>query len=375
LVCTADLFNLWIWFETMVVSSYLMVAFYREQPAPLEAAVKYLVQSALGSVFVLLGNAQVLAETGCVNMETVRTALEPSETLLVAGALFVAGFGIKSALVPFHTWLPDAYSQSPSGVSAILAGVVTSAGLVTLLRALSVLGEVSEAWGAILMGFGILNVVIGNLLAFQQQQIKRLLAYSSLPHIGFMLIGLGVSVETGIPDGAEGSLLHLFNHGLMKGAAFLAIGGIVYGLRRRARERGALTISQMAGLVHRYPVVVTVFSIAVLGLAGIPPLAGFVSLFRIFGAGMGTAVTAIHLVVILAAINELLALGYYLPVVNAVILGTPSETVMEGKPLSLSITAPLVLLGAAILGIGIYPEALEWLVEPAGQVITSAFGG
>jgi proton-translocating NADH-quinone oxidoreductase chain N len=373
-VCADDLFNLWIWFEAMVISSYLLVAFYREQPAPLEASVKYLVQSAVGSVFVLFGISLVLAQAGTLTIDEIAIYTEPSEALLVAGALFVIGFGIKSALVPMHTWLPDAYSQSPSGVSAILAGVVTSAGVVTMLRALSAVANVSEAWGAVLMACGLLNIIVGNLLALRQTQVKRLLAYSSLPHIGFMLIGIGISIDTGDPSGVQGAILHLFNHGIMKGLAFLAVGALLYALRQRLSQRGMMSLQDLSGVVHEYPLVSLAMCIAVLGLAGMPPLAGFVSLFRIFGAGMESGEQMIHLVIIVAALNELLALAYYLPLVNTIVLGAPSERVLEGKRLPVAILLPLGVMALAVVVIGVWPELLEWLIEPAGEAIVSAFG-
>src|SRR5690606_2815943 len=125
------------------------------------------------------------------------TAAANLPVLLAAGGLFTIGFGVKVALVPLHTWLPDAHSQAPSGISAMLSGVVIEAGLVALLRALSLLGTVPTTWGELLMAFGLLNMVVGNLLALRQQQVKRLLAYSSLTHIGYMLVGLGIAIYAG----------------------------------------------------------------------------------------------------------------------------------------------------------------------------------
>ena len=138
--CANDLFNLWVWFEAMAVTSFLLVAFYREQRGALEAGVKYLVQSAVGSAFVLVGIALVFARTGTLELSQVAAAVAASVplplSLAAAGALFLIGFGVKAALVPLHTWLPDAHSQAPSGISAMLSGVVIEAGLVAMLRAL-----------------------------------------------------------------------------------------------------------------------------------------------------------------------------------------------------------------------------------------------
>ncbi len=155
LASTGDLFNLWVWFEAMAVSSYLLVIFYREEPASLEAGMKYIVQSAAGSVLVLIGIALVLSTTGVLDISvlqgTVAGVAHFKPVLLAAGALFVIGFGVKVALVPLHTWLPDAHSQAPSGISAMLSGIVIEAGLVAMLRALSVTG-MSVTWGVVLDG-------------------------------------------------------------------------------------------------------------------------------------------------------------------------------------------------------------------------------
>ncbi|MFV9675865.1 MAG: complex I subunit 5 family protein, partial [Anaerolineales bacterium] len=122
--CTNDLFNLWIWFEAMAVTSYLLVAFYKDLPTSLEAGIKYLVQSAAGSVLVLLAIGLVVAETGVVNLDEIRQTAESSPALMAAGILFVIGYGVKTALVPLHTWLPDAHGRAPSSISAILSGIL-----------------------------------------------------------------------------------------------------------------------------------------------------------------------------------------------------------------------------------------------------------
>jgi formate hydrogenlyase subunit 3/multisubunit Na+/H+ antiporter MnhD subunit len=172
LVTASDLFNMWVWFEGMAISSYLLVSFYREQAASLEAGMKYLIQSATGSVLVLVGIAIMLAQTGTLDMNGIAEAVSGSSVnrmaLLGAGALFMIGFGVKVALVPLHTWLPDAHSQAPSGISAMLSGVVIEIGLIAMLRALGILTGFALSWGVLLMAFGALNILYGNLLALRQ---------------------------------------------------------------------------------------------------------------------------------------------------------------------------------------------------------------
>ncbi|HLF28916.1 MAG TPA: complex I subunit 5 family protein [Anaerolineae bacterium] len=381
--CAGDLFNLWVWFEAMAVSSYLLVAFYRDQPASLEAGVKYLVQSATGSVLVLLGIALVLAQTGTLDLEQIHAAAGQAHglTLLAAGALFVIGFGVKIALVPMHTWLPDAHAQAPSGISAMLSGVVIETGLIALLRALAALAGVSSSWGVLLMGFGALNMLAGNLLALRQTQVKRLLAFSSLSHVGYMLVGLGIGVYAGELAGAQGGVFHLVNHGLMKGLAFLAAGALLYVLRYQRSstvvetDHGPLTIGDLGGAARRYPLAALALSIAVLGLGGLPPLAGFMSKWQIFVAGFETQNLVIGLLVVFAALNSVLSLAYYAPLVNAVYRQQPSDAVQHGQPLPVMMSVPLVVLGLAVIAIGIWPGLLQWLTGPAGAAVLTAFGG
>ncbi|MBN1679543.1 MAG: hypothetical protein JW966_04575 [Anaerolineae bacterium] len=372
--CAGDLFNLWVWFEAMAIASFLLVAFYHEQPASMEAAVKYLVQSAVGSVLVLLGIALVLAETGSLDLIKIQAAAGKSDILLAAGALFTLGFGVKVALVPAHTWLPDAHSQAPSGISAMLSGVVIEAGLVALLRSLAALADVTASWGELLMLFGALNMLVGNLMALRQTQVKRLLAYSSLSHIGYMLLGLGIALYARETTGAEGSLFHMLNHGLMKGLAFLAAGGLLYTLHIATGDHAPLTLDDLNGAAQRYPLTALALSIAVLGLGGLPPLAGFMSKWQIFAAGFETKNHWIEALVIFAAANSVLSLGYYAPLVNAMYRNQPSEAVQRGAALPNLMRAPVLVLTAAVIAVGVWPGLLRWLTEDAGAALLAAFG-
>ncbi|MFB3820270.1 MAG: complex I subunit 5 family protein, partial [Candidatus Methylomirabilales bacterium] len=282
--CAADLFNLWVWFEAMAVSSCLLAAFYRDQRAALEAGMKYLVQSAVGSVLVLLGIALILAQTGTLDLDQIRAAAHPSPAMLAAGALLMTGFGVKIAMVPMHTWLPDTHSQAPSGIAA-LSGISIEAGLVALLRALIALAGITPSWGVVLMGFGALNMLAGNLLALHQEQVKRMLAYSSLAHVGYMLLGLGISLYAGQAEAAQGAFFHLVTHGLMKGLAFLAAGAL---LHAALGSHGTLTVRDLDGAAQRYPLPALTLAVALFALGGLPPLAGFMSKWQIFVAGFAT---------------------------------------------------------------------------------------
>ena len=372
--CATDLFNLWIWFEAMAVTSYLLVAFYRERPASLEAGFKYLIQSAAGSVLIIVGIALVLAATGTLDLASIRAAASPSLLLLAAGALFIIGFGVKAALVPMHTWLPDAHSQAPSGISAMLSGVVIEAGLIAMLRALAALFAVSASWPVLLIGFGVLNMTLGNLMALRQKQVKRLLAYSSVAQVGYILVGLGISFYSGNTAGAQGGLFQLFNHGLMKGLAFLSAGVFLYTLHIRVGDHEPLLNTDLAGAARRYPLAALSLSIAVLALAGLPPLAGFMSEWQIFAAGFQTRVLWIELVVVFAALNSVLSLAYYAPLVNSMYRLEPSARVRQGKLQPLAMAIPLVVLALAVVVIGFWPGSMNGLTIPASRALLASMG-
>jgi proton-translocating NADH-quinone oxidoreductase chain N len=372
---TNDLFNLWVWFEAMSISTYFLVTFYRKQPRSLEAGIKYLVQSALGSAMILLAIGLVLANTGTLNLDLIRQVSTKSPMLLIAGALFILGFGVKSAMVPMHTWLPDAHSVAPSGISAMLSGVIIEAGLIAMLRALSALGLMASEWGIILMAFGAANMLFGNLMALSQTQVKRLLAFSSLSQMGYVFIGLGLGIYANVINGVRGGLFHILTHGMMKGLAFLAAGSLLYALHIAAGDHMPLTKSDICGAARRYPLSALALSIAVLGLGCMPPLAGFWSKMQIFLAGFETQQGWIIALIIFAGLNSLLSFGYYAPLVIAVYRREPSELVQNGHPLSLGIQAPLLLLSVAIIVVGLWPNLLTWITRPAAAGLMMTFGG
>jgi formate hydrogenlyase subunit 3/multisubunit Na+/H+ antiporter MnhD subunit len=320
----------------------------------------------------------VLAQTGTLDMAEIANAVSGSAVnrmaLLGAGALFVIGFGVKVALVPLHTWLPDAHSQAPSGISAMLSGVVIEIGLIAMLRALAVLTGSGHTWGLLLMAFGALNILYGNLLALRQTVVKRMLAYSSLSHVGYMLLGLGIALYAGIVMGAQGAFFHLFNHMLMKGLAFLSVGALMYGLFLQNDSHDSLKVGDLAGAAQKYPLAALALSIAVLALGGMPPLAGFMSKWQIFVAGFETANAWIITLMIFMALNSVLSLGYYAPLVNIMYRKNPSEQVQAGKPLTWTIVLPLIVMTILVILLGFAPGLVDWLTVPAAEQMTHMFG-
>ena len=365
--CAVDLFNLWVWFEAMTLTSIILVAFYRDQSASLEAGVKYLVQSAIGSVLVVFGIAFVFLQVGNLNLEAIRMAIqEPTILLLLGGAFLIIGFGVKIALVPLHTWLPDAHSQAPSGISALLSGIVIEAGLIALLRTLGGLANGGSMWGYILLGFACLNMLVGNLMALRQTEVKRMLAYSSLSHVGYMLLGFGVMIAYKNFLGGVGASFHLITHGLMKSLAFLAAGVLLFNLHLKRGDHNPLILDDLNGISKKYPFTAFAFSIAVLSLGGLPPLAGFMSKWQIFVAGVETQNNWIIALVIFAGLNSVLSLGYYAPLVNRIYRKKTSEMIEETGPVSIWMYIPMAVLTLLVIVLGFAPNLIYWLSGPSG---------
>jgi proton-translocating NADH-quinone oxidoreductase chain N len=358
-----DLFNLWIWFEAMAISTYFLVAFYNEQSASLEAGVKYLVQSAVGSALVLFGIAAIFAALGSVSLEDIWQYGGQLGALGALGlVLMIVGFGVKAALVPMHTWLPDAHSQAPSGISAMLSGVVIEAGLVAMLRVISMTGKLGGNWGYILIIFACLNILVGNLMALRQTEVKRMLAYSSLAHMGYMLFGFGLGFAFGSNVGAEGGFFHMLTHGLMKGLAFLSVGALLFALKLVKGDHSSLTLADLNGASRKYPLIAVGLSVAVLALGGLPPFAGFMSKWMILVAGVQTQNTWMLIAVIFVGLNSVLSLGYYAPIVNCLFKREQSEVVAAAEArMPWAMSLPIVILSLAVILIGVWPMLTNFL--------------
>lgn len=380
----ADLFNLWLWFEAMAICAYPLVAFHGDDRLSLEAGVKYLVQSAAGSALILVGIALVFMAAGTLDIAAISSSLReggaalalPLPVWVVAGLLFIVGFGIKVALVPLHTWLPDAHAQAPSGISAMLSAVVIEAGLIAMLRSLSAVSGAVTIWGAVLIAFGAVNMLVGNLMALRQKQVKRLLAFSSVSHIGYIVAGLGVALYVGTTGGAQGGFFHILSHGFMKGLAFLGAGAFLYILSRQSAHGAShsLEVSDLDGAARRYPVLALAFALGLLALAGMPPLVGFMSKWQILMAGAQTQNTVILLLMAFLGLNSVLSLGYYAPIVNRMYRNEPSAAVVAGQAVPMSVMAPVILLALIVVVLGFWPGLVSNLTHWAATDLLAAFG-
>jgi multicomponent Na+:H+ antiporter subunit D len=266
-IITGDMFNLYVFLEIAAIASYALVAFGTEAEE-LEASFKYAIMGSVASSFILLGIALLYGFTSSLNMADITGVLATrgeSHIIIFVSVLFLMGFSLKAAVVPFHAWLPDAHPSAPAPISAMLSGVLIKVlGVYALARIFfSVIG-VGPAMLSLLMFLGTLSIMGGVFLAIGQWDLKRLLAYHSVSQIGYVILGLSLATPLGI----LGGLFHLFNHSVFKSLLFLNSGAIVYSV-------GTRDLQKMSGLRQRMPVTANTSLIASMSIAGIPPFNGF----------------------------------------------------------------------------------------------------
>jgi multicomponent Na+:H+ antiporter subunit D len=328
-----DLFNLFVFLEIGSVASYALVA-YGTEAEELEASFKYLIMSSLGSIFVLLGVALIYGYTSTLNMADIASTLiqkGPGKIVPFVSVLFLMGFGLKSALVPFHAWLPDAHPAAPAPVSAMLSGVLIKAlGVYALMRIFFNIIGATPTLLSVLMFLGAVSMVVGVFLAIGQWDFKRLLAYHSISQIGYVILALGL----GTPLGIFGGLFHLFNHSVFKSLLFLNSGAIEYSI-------GTRDLKHMGGLREKMPVTADTSLIASMSIAGIPPFNGFWSKLIIILA----TVQAGHFVYALfGAIASIMTLASFMKVQKFAFFGKLNDMYKNVKEVPVFMRVSMIML-------------------------------
>lgn len=364
IVFAGDLLTLFVFWELMSVSSYALVAFFKEKGTSVEASFKFLVMSAAGSATALFGISLLYGLTGTLNFEGLATALTAtgSNIWVYIAALFIfIGFGVKAAVFPLHTWLPDAYSESPAPVSAILSGIVIGPGVFVLVKVFfTAFASVQDVWAPAFAGLSIVTMLVGNITALMQTDVKRMLAYSSIGQVGYMLIGLAVASQAGL----NGTFVQFFNHALMKGSAFLCIGAIIYRL-------GARDLSEIRGVGHKMPLTAFAFAISVFALTGLPPLNGFPGELILFSSAVEADMTWLGVALLL---NSVISAGFYLRIVFALIQQDASEKIVKIKEAPLLLLVPICILSILIIVFGLWPDPIVNFAKQAVDALVSIGG-
>ena len=366
---STDLVMLFVAWELMSLPTYILVGFMKKNPSSNEAALKYFLFGALSSAIIVYGISIAYGLTGSTNIGEViqgYSTLDPSflPLALLSVGMFIAGFGFKMGLVPFHQWLPDTYEGAPPPIAALLAAGTKKVGFAAAIRII-VLGMVvlNLDWTLALGVLAVMTMTIGNIAAIMQKNLTRMLAYSSIAHAGYILIGLAVAPYSSL--GLQGSLYHILNHAVMKGMAFIAIAGIVTTL-------AVTNLDKLQGLGRRMPITALALVISLFALAGVPPLAGFWSKLMLFGSALdaGSVVWWAPWLAIAGVLNSALSLAYYAWITRKMYFeGEREKRVKEPK----SIIAVMIFSMIFLIGFGVYPEPVIQFVEFATPVLSLDF--
>jgi len=357
---TGDLFNMFVFIEISAIASYALVAFGTEHEE-LEAAFKYMVMGEIGSLMILLSIAIIYARTGTLNMADISQTISvnPEQPAIIfPSILFIIGFSIKAALVPFHSWLPDAHPSAPAPISSMLSGVVIKVlGVFCLVRVFYHIIGMTPIVSNILLVLAGLSMIVGVLLQLGQDDIKRLLAYCSISQIGYVLLGFGL----GTPLGILGGFFHLINHAVFKSGLFLTSGAIEY-------ATGTRDIKKLGGLLKRLPLTSVSWYIGSFTASGVPPFAGFWSkLILIIAAIMAKS----YILAAIAAVSAILTLASFIRTQRRMLAGALPESLSGIKEVPFSMKTSLVVLSllCIFLGLLLVPPIRNNLLDLAKDAV------
>jgi len=354
-VLTGDIFNLFVFFEILCISSYALVAYLRERSG-IESAVKYLIQGAVGSSLLLIGIGLLYGQFGTLNMADIAENIASAGlmSVFVPMVLIITGLGVEAAIFPLNAWLPDAHSSAPSSISAILSGIAIEVGLYAVARIIfTIFG--AQSFLLFLAFLGILTLLVGEMCAFCQSNIKRMLAYSSIGQIGLILFALAIATSYGV----TGGLFQLVSHTLSKALLFLAAGYMIY-------ESGSLQISALEGMGKKMPLTCLAFTIGAFSLVGLPPFIGFPSKFLVVRAALSTKETYFCVLIGLALLATIIEGAYFFRVVQVLYFkGEKPNPARKDAPIVALI--PMFIFVVLIVVVGIYPKLVTNVLNSAAS--------
>ena len=355
MVYSNDLFLLYLFAEWMSVCAYVLVAFRRHTNTAIEAGFKYLIMGSVGTILFLLGVAWIYRGTGQIMLPL--QALESNGWTIAGVVCALTGLGVKSAMVPLHTWLPDAHGRAPSSISALLSGIIIQSCFLAWLRVGLGLGVPEPMLGNVLIWISLANMIVGNLMALMQIHVKRLLAFSSIAQMGYILFSFGIGLRFGLPQAIQAGFLYLVIHAALKSLAFLSKGVCHFYCR-------TTSIEEMRGIAGRLPLPALTLSLALVGLAGLPPLIGFSGKWFILSTALSTRQSLAVFGAVIFLLMSLLSLAYYLPLIVQLFVTRHNggEVISSNLNVSLWMALPLIALSAVILAASIHPVPwINWL--------------
>jgi len=342
---TADAFNIFVFLEISSLSTYALISMGRDRRA-LHASYHYLIMGTIGATFILIGIGFMYVMTGTLNIEDLSErlpAVADTNAIRAAFAFITIGVGIKAAMLPLHQWLPNAYAYSPSVVSTFLAATATKVAVYVLIRfVLSLYGIefslVEMPFDNLLMILGTVGILAGSVYAVYQSNVKRMLAYSSVAQIGYILLAIGLATQAGF----TAALLHMFNHALIKGTLFMALGVIFF-------RFASAELSAMSGMGKTMPLTMAAFTIGALSLIGVPGTAGFVSKWYLVTALLDASLWPLALLILVASILTLIYVGKVIEV--AYFRSVPEGRTRQKVPLTMIVALWIFALSNIYFGL------------------------
>ena len=350
-VSSQNLVMIYLTLEGVSLMSYIMAGYLKRDSFSSEAGIKYFLFGALSTAITLYGISLIYGLFGTLDLALISHVIRPEiaqqPIFIIAALLVLAGFGFKCSLVPFHMWTPDVYEGAPTPVAAFFSVAPKAMGFAFILRVfVQCFGAGFLQWSTVGVAMAVVTMIVGNVVALSQNNMKRLLAYSTIAQAGYMLVGLAIPT----PDGIKAVLFYIFIYGLMNLGAFAAVIAVSNGVKSEK-------IDDYAGLYQKDSFLAIVLAVCLLSLAGLPPLAGFLAKFFIIAAAVQAKFVAVAVILV---VNSVIALYYYVRVVKVMFLTETKNP--SSLPQSAGIRLALVVILCGNIAFGVWPHPiLEWL--------------
>ncbi len=366
--CSLDLLLFFLFWEIEIIPMYFLITIWGTGRKEY-SAIKYVIFTLFGSAFMLAGILSLYFTTGSLSMlEIAQGGLEPLRAVIPVAAIFwflLIGFAVKLPVFPLHTWLPDAHTDAPTAVSVVLAGALLKMGGYGMIRlCVTIFPEVAKTYAPILIVLAIVNILYGAAVTLRQTDVKRLIAYSSVSHMGYVLLGIFALSQVSL----VGASLQMFSHGIITGLLFAMAGLIIHNVKER-------DLRKLGGLVRQIPIIAVVFSVAGLASLGLPMTSGFAAEFLVFvGSFSSTIVPGIQVYTILAVLGVVVTAGYILWMLQQVFYGPALEKYNGVKDADIIERVYMFALVAVIMVVGIYPAILTDVIKLGISPIVSLLG-
>jgi NADH-quinone oxidoreductase subunit M len=367
--CSLDLLLFFLFWEIEVIPMYFLISIWGTGRKEY-SAIKYVIYTLFGSAFMLAGILSLYFATGSLSMvDIAQGGLAMIQSVVPVAAIFwllLIGFAVKLPVFPLHTWLPDAHTDAPTAVSVVLAGALLKMGGYGMIRVcVSIFPQVAQQFALILIVLAVVNVLYGAAITLRQTDLKRMIAYSSVSHMGYVLLGIFALGQVSL----VGATMQMFSHGIITGLLFAMAGLVMHNSKER-------DLRKLGGLARQMPVIAVVFSVAGVASLGLPTTSGFAAEFLVFvGSFTSAAVAGIKLWTILGVFGIVITAGYILWMLQRVFYGPPQDKFNQVKDADILERVYMFVFVVVIMGVGIYPAILTDVIQAGVMPIMRLLGG